>query len=187
MKTSEIDLIKKAQAGDGAAFGELYDTYIKRIYDFVYYKTMHKQTAEDLTSDVFFKALRKIDTFNVNKGTLQAWLYQIARNTVIDHYRTSKPSDNIDDVWGLSSSEDVETDIDNKVLLEKVQKHLQKFSAEQREIVLLRLWDELSYQEIADIVGKSPDACKVSFSRSLSKLRASDLAMVLLVGTLIVR
>lgn len=179
--TMESEIISKIQSGNTAAFGSLYDKYIKKIYDFIYYKTMHKETAEDLTSQVFIKALKKIDTFNEQKGTFQAWLYQIARNTVIDHYRQQKTMVDIEDVWGLADKSNMEIDVANKHLLEQVEVALAGFTTEQREIVILRVWQGLSYKEIAEVIGKSENSCKVTFSRTIKKLKNSgDFLAVLL-------
>jgi len=104
---NEKDIIVSCQQGDLEKFSWLYDKYIKKIYDFIYFKTTHKETAEDLTSQTFFKALEKIKTFNSDKGTFSAWLYQIARNTVIDHYRTMKKTVDIDDVWDMAEDQDI--------------------------------------------------------------------------------
>src|SRR3989339_340635 len=120
MDKQEEAAIKKCQAGDPEQFGVLYDKYIKKIYDFIYYKTHHRETAEDLTSKTFMKALQNIGGFDLGRGTFQAWIYQIARHTVIDHYRTAKSDANIEDVWDLSGHDDLERDIDAKNKLEKV-------------------------------------------------------------------
>lgn len=178
---SELDLIKNCQQGDNSAFGQLYDKYIKKIYDFIYYKTHHKQTAEDLTSDTFFKALSKINSFDATKGTFQAWLYQIARNTVIDHYRSSKEFINIDDAWDIEVNVSSAAHLDQQATLTEVKKYISKLSSEQRDIVIMRIWGEMSYQEIAQVLGKTEAACKMSFSRTISKIRSEKgLASLLL-------
>lgn len=182
----EQDVIQKIKNGDAKAFGELYDAYIGKIYDFIYYKTLHKQTAEDLTSTTFTKALAAVPSFSGNKGTFQAWLYQIARNTVIDHYRTQKHDANIEDAWTLPAGTSLETDIANRELLEQVQKALSAFSDEQRTIVILRVWQGLSYKEISEIVGKSENNCKVIFSRTIGKIRKDGkLALLLFLLTIV--
>src|SRR3990167_9293693 len=78
----ESSYVTKCQAGDTVAFGVLYDYYIDKIYRFVYYKTFVKEVAEDITSDVFHKALVKINSFDSSKGVFSAWLYRIARNAL---------------------------------------------------------------------------------------------------------
>ncbi|NUM25367.1 MAG: RNA polymerase sigma factor [Candidatus Buchananbacteria bacterium] len=179
MENQESEIIGRCQAGDSQAFGLLYDRYVKKIYDFIYYKTWHKETAEDLTSQTFFKALNKIKDFNVNKGTFQAWIYQIARNTVIDHYRSSKAELAIEDVWGLSDESDIERDVDTAAKLAQVEQYLQKLKPQQRDIIILRLWENKTYQEISEITGLSLTNCKVTFSRVMSKLR-EDKALIVL-------
>ncbi len=181
---NEQVIIKKCQRGDLEEFGLLYDQYIKKIYDFIYYKTHHKETAEDLTSLTFMKALGNINTYKATKGTFSAWLYQIARNTVIDYYRTRKSDVNITDVWDLSSDENLDQDMDSKEKLKDVKKYLKKLTGEQRDIVIMRVWQEMSYQEIAVIMNKSEASCKMMFSRTIRILR-KEMPLVLIIYLLI--
>ncbi|MBN1778678.1 MAG: sigma-70 family RNA polymerase sigma factor [Candidatus Buchananbacteria bacterium] len=171
MAFSEQQVISQCQQGQLDGFGQLYDLYIKKIYNFIYYKTHHQQTAEDLTSQTFLKALSKINQFDINKGYFSTWLYQIARNTVIDHYRTSHPEIDIQDVWDLASDSDIAKDTEIKTQLKEVEKYLNQLDSAQREIIILRVWEQMSYKEIAEIVGKSEASCKMMFLRSLEKLR----------------
>ncbi len=177
---SETDLIKNCQNGDKNSFSELYNRYIKKIYSFIYYKTWHKETAEDLTSQTFFKALRAINQCDSSKP-FSPWIYRIASNTVIDHFRQLKPTDNIDDIWDLSDQSDTHKDATNSIKLEKVKTYLKTLPNEQREIIILRLWQDLSYKEISEIIGKNEKNCKVIFSRALAKLRQSIKIIFILV------
>ncbi len=152
-------------------FGKLYDEYIKKIFNFIYYKTHHKETAEDLTSETFIKALNNLDSFNENKGSFSTWIYQIARNTVIDFYRTQKHYVNIDDIWDLSKEEDILRDLDTVKKLEDIKEYLKTLKNEQREIVILRVWEGMSYKEISEAMGKSEASCKMAFSRTIKILR----------------
>jgi RNA polymerase sigma-70 factor (ECF subfamily) len=180
MENSDNAIISKIHAGEAEAFTALYEKYVDKIYAFIYYKTHHKQVAEDLTSQTFMKALEKIQQFQTDKGTFQAWLYQIARNNVIDHYRSFKPASDIEDAWDLSTAEDIERDVDLRSQLAEIQKGLETLTAAQRDIVILRVWQGLSYAEIAEIVDKSAEACKVDFSRASGKLR-KEFALVALI------
>ena len=137
----------------------------------MYYKTTHKETAEDIVSTVFMKALGKINGFDSQKGTFQAWLYQVARNTVIDHYRTRKMEANIEDVWDLAGNEDVERDTDARLKLEKVEQYLKKLKSEQRDIIIMRVWQNMSHLEIAQALGKSEASVKMKYSRAITTLR----------------
>ncbi len=152
-------------------FVSLYDSYIDKIYRFVYFKTHHKETAEDLVSETFLKALENIHSFNPAKGKFSSWIYQIARNTVVDHYRSFKRNSNVEDIWDLSDNSDIARDADLNLQLGKVKIYLKELSPRHREIITLRLWQELSYEEIAEITGSSKEASKMMFSRAIKELR----------------
>lgn len=168
----ELIIIKKCQSGDMSSFEELYDAYAEKIYRFLYYRTKNRETAEDLTSDTFFKAMRGIQRDNDIKQ-FRAWLYKIANNTLIDHYRTRKNHVSLDDeeTMEVKDPQNIEKDSENKLLLEKVQQELEKLTETQRQIVTMRVWDGLSYKEISEIVGKTEGNCKVIFSRATGQLR----------------
>lgn len=185
MEPAEIEAIKSCQQGQNESFGRLYDQYLKKIYSFVYYKTHHQETAEDLTSKTFIKALANIQSFDLAKGTFSAWLYQIARNTVIDHYRAQKNDINIDDVWDLGTENTLPQDLDTKKQLREVKELLAQLPSDQRDIIILRVWNQLNYQEIAEIIGKTETNCRMIFSRAIRKLRDEQkLACLLLLLTL---
>ncbi len=182
---TELECAIACQKGDKDQFGPLYDSYSEKIYNYIYYRTHHAQTAQDITSDVFFKALSKINTFDPDKGNFGAWLYRIARNTLTDYYRTRKPEANIDDVWDIASDDDVERDTDVAMQLNRVKKYLDKLPKDKRDIIIMRLWDDMSYQDIANIVGKSEEACKMTFSRAIRQLRESVIIIALFIFTLL--
>lgn len=169
--SEESSLIKKARQGDRESFGLLYDVYAERIYRFVYVKTQHKETAEDIVSEVFMKAVRSITAFESEKGSFQAWLYRIARNAVIDHYRQKHHDASIEDAWDIPSASDPGRDTELRQSLEKVEAYLAGLPSEQRDIIIMRLWQELSFREIASALGKSEAAAKMAFSRAIGKLR----------------
>lgn len=152
-------------------FGEIYDAYIGKIYSFIYFKIQHRETAEDLTSKTFIKAFENLESFNSKKGSFATWLYSIARNNVIDFYRTKKNESDINDIWDLPSSDDVERDAEARQKLEKIEKYLKQLKSDQRELIILRIWNDFSYKEISEITGKSEASCKMMFSRSIRDLR----------------
>lgn len=161
-------------------FSRFYEEYADKIYKFIFYRTHHKETAEDLTSKTFLKAFEKLQTFEKNKGQFSTWLYTIARNNVIDHYRTHKETSDLFDILNLAGNEKVINQVSDKLELERVQKYLESLTSEQRDLVIMRIWDGLSYKEIAQITGKSEAACKVMFSRTLSKINSAVLVAILL-------
>jgi len=170
-KIEENLIIEEIQSGDTEQFGKIYDYYIKKIYRFVYYKTHHKETAEDITSKVFMKAFEKISKFNPKKGNFSSWIYKIARNSVIDHYRSQKFHNNIDDAWDLETDEDIGSDTEVKMQIEEVRKYLKELTSVQRDVVIMRIWQEMSYKEIAEVIGKNEANCKMAYLRGVQKLK----------------
>ncbi len=178
-------LVAAYRGGDQAAFGVLYDRYLDKIYRFIFYKTFDTPTAEDLTSSTFFKALNKISTLDLSRGTFSAWIYSIARNTVIDHYRSRHMAAATgEDVFDLSEENRTEETLDAKESLAAVHEYLKTLSPLQREIVTLRLWEERSYADIAAIVGGTESSVKMAFSRTIRKLR-EDLGPLALIALVI--
>jgi len=177
----EALIIAKCQQGNLEYFGELFDLYHKKIYNFIYFRTLHKETAEDLTSLTFAKTLEHLQNFDAQKGSFSSWLYQIARNCVIDHYRSLPDTQNITDAWDLPANADVQRDADTAIQLEKVKKYLSSLPARQRDIILMRVWDGFSHKEIAEILKISEANSKMIFSRTLEKLRTEmDLMIICL-------
>ena len=174
MDSKEQKLIKDCLRGDLEKFGELYEIYIDKIYRFIYFKTHHKETAEDLVSQTFFKALQGIKDFDSGTGKFSSWLYRIAKNCVIDYYRTRKSEVDIYDIWDLAGKQDIKRDSEIKDKLEQVKKYLKNMSGEQRDIILMRTWGDMPYKEIAEAIGKNEDNCKMIFSRAINKLRKEE-------------
>ncbi len=165
----ERDYVISAKSGDAKAFACLYDAYIKQIYEFIFYKTMHQETAEDISSDVFLRAWKKIDQFK--SGKFVAWLYVIARNAVIDYYRQNKDIKDVDDFWDLSDNQDILLETDKLIMIEKLKKIMSSFNNNDREILIMRFWQDLSFAEIAELLGKEQGAVKMSCMRAIKKLQ----------------
>jgi len=170
MSYSEKELILQCQSGNTEAFGLLYDKHIRTIYNFVFYKTKNKDVAEDLTSQTFLKALNKIQSVDPTRPFV-SWLYKIAQNTVFDHYRSLRHTETIHDVWDIADEENGIQVLDNEYDARRVQKYIGSLSGIERDIIFMRLWEELSYKDIAEIMGKTESNCKVIFSRALQKIR----------------
>ena len=169
---NERQLVLQAQDGNSEAFGQLYDAYMERIYRFVYFRVEDQQTAEDITSQVFLKAWSNLDRFRFNRTPYLAWLYTIAHNAVIDHYRTRKVTTALDDVQ-LSQpdhSEVVENDIDLSVEMQSVKSALQTLTDDQQKVLTLKFIEGMSNNEIARHLGKREGAIRALQMRGLQAL-----------------
>ncbi len=169
-------LLFQAKKKDKDAFVRAYDLYVDDIYRFVYFKVGSSEEAEDLTSTVFLKTWNYIQHQNVDKAkSLRALIYKIARNLIIDYYRAKETHFSIDNekinIKLIDEKQDIarqsETSSDFKIVEEK----LLKMKDEYREIIVMRFIDELSFVEIAQIIGKSKDNVRVMVHRALEALR----------------
>jgi len=169
------------QSGDYAGFERLYEKYIDVIFAFILRKTSDTQVAEDICSQVWIKVLKSLEFFgDKDNANFKSWVYCIAQNSVIDYYRTRKGDVDIDAIAEPGISNDFASMIDQKNKLEKVTEYMQTMKPTEREILTLRIWDDLSYKQIAKILSKKEDACKKSFSRGIKKITA-NISMLLLI------
>jgi len=164
-------LVRDSKSGNRKAFGELYEMFVGRIYNYMYYRTFHRETAEDLTGLTFLKVLKKFDTYQEKKGSFLTWIYRIAGNCLIDHYRTHRKTENIENIRNLSTSEDIETNVEARIKWEQLKPFLEALPFEKSNIIIMRIWDGLSYKEIAGILKKSEGACKMMFARTINQLK----------------
>jgi RNA polymerase sigma-70 factor (ECF subfamily) len=168
-----VALVARAQTGDADAFGALYDRYVDLVYRYVYYRAGSKALAEDLVSETFLRALRRIGTFEWQGRDFAAWLVTIARNIVADHYKSGRfrlevtTADMIDADRATDGPEaEVLDGITNTSLLDAVK----KLNSEQQECVVLRFLEGLSVLETAQAMGKSEGAIKALQYRAVRTL-----------------
>ena len=168
----ERQLVLQAQDGDAEAFGRIYDAYVERIYRFVFFRVDDQQTAEDITSQVFLKAWSNLDRFQFSRTPYIAWLYTIAHNTVIDHYRTRKVTTALEDVQ-LSQPDDaeaVENQIDLTVEMKAIKTAMRDLTDDQQQVLNLRFIEGMSNTEIALQLGKREGAIRALQMRGLQAL-----------------
>ena len=171
-----VALLTLAQQGDGEAFGQIYDQYVGQVYRYLYYRVGSQPLAEDLTSETFLRALRRIDSFSWQGRDICAWFITIARNLVTDHFKSSRfrlevstadmlDADRADD--GIEQQ--VLDHLDNAALLDAVR----QLKPEQQECVTLRFLQGLSVAETATVMGRTAGAIKqlqLRAVRALAKL-----------------
>jgi RNA polymerase sigma-70 factor (ECF subfamily) len=159
---------------DTAAFGELYTRYVKKIYNYIYYRTGNHHDAEDLTSRVFFRALAHIDSYTDRGVPFSAWLYRIAHNLVANWHRDRGrqkvvPLDEyISNDSGPTAPESVTENLeDSEKLLEKIR----ELPEERQQLLVLKFVERLSNAEIGEIMNRTEGAIKSLYHRTLLSLR----------------
>jgi RNA polymerase sigma-70 factor (ECF subfamily) len=177
-------LVERAQAGESAAFGLIYDRYVDTVFRFIYFRVGNRQLAEDLTSDTFLRALKRIGSFTWQGRDLGAWLVTIARNLVADHFKSGRyrlevtTGDVLDadreDRGPEGSPEAAVVDhITNVALLSAVK----QLNPEQQECIVLRFLQGFSVAETAQAMGKNEGAIKAlqyRAVRALARLLPAD-------------
>ncbi len=176
---TEQELINLCQKWQIEYFWELYEKYIDQIYKFIYLKTYDKELTEDLTSQTFLKSLDKIWTFKLwENSNFKAWIYRIAYNLIIDNYKSKKETLNLQEFLEIWYSEDFWKNLDNKEKLKEIFAYFDTLKAPHRKILLMRLWDDLSYKEISEITWESVDNCKKVVSRTLAKIPTTYMSLL---------
>ena len=164
--------MQAAKAGDASAYGELYERYRDAIYRFCLARTGTSHDAEDLTADVFVKALQSIDRYQDRGLPFAAFLYRIARNAAIDRSRTHKQPLSVD---GLlvepSSKQNVELEASFAVERSILLAALTKLKAEHRDVITMRFIEGYAAIEVAQFLGKTEGAIRTLQHRALERLR----------------
>lgn len=165
---ADTGLIARARNGDDDAFAALYRHYAPGVYRYVFFRVSSREEAEDITETVFFRAWQSLPAFREAEATFAAWLYRVARNAVIDHYRTRKRHDPIDRAAEVAAPPGPE--VEDEETAREVRVAVSRLPDEQREVVLLRFIEGLSHAEVATALGKTQGACRVLQHRALKAL-----------------
>lgn len=171
--TDDLALAQAAQ-GDTEAFSVLYERYIGRIYNYIYYRTGNQHEAEDLTARVFFRALGHIGTYRNIGVPFSAWLYRIAHNLVANWYRDHNRRYEVplEDYVGLPQQvSHPEVELLSHQEEEGLLKVIRKLPPDRQQLVILKFVDNMSNAEIALIMGRSEGAVKSLYHRTLLSMR----------------
>jgi RNA polymerase sigma-70 factor (ECF subfamily) len=170
-----MSLVTAAQSGDGEAFGQLYDRYVDVVHRYIAYRVGDHALAEDLTSETFLRALRRISSYSWQGRDFGAWLVTIARNLIADHFKSSRYKLELSTSDLVEAGADRRTDgpeaevltaITNRTLLEAVK----QLGSEQQECIVLRFLQGMSVAETATILGKNENAIKALQYRAVKTL-----------------
>jgi RNA polymerase sigma-70 factor (ECF subfamily) len=168
------ELVRQAQNGDAEAVGELYEAFRLSIYRYMFYRTSDPQTADDLTSEVFLRMINGLPGYRAQEVAFQAWLFQIAHNLLVDHYRKMSIRDHISLEEQLMSMQEPNQSPQTEQSLNSVtlRQALNRLNNEQRDVIVLRFVAGMPISEVAQTLNKSEDAIKGLQRRGLAELRA---------------
>ena len=169
------NLVRRAQDGDATSFAELYERFHDKIFRYIYFKTGNPNDAEDITEDVFLRMLESINSFRWKGHPFSSWLFRIAHNLIVDHFRKrsrqkNTPLDDAGDLAGATSHE-IEAELDVKLAIERVHLAMEGLTDLQKEVMSMRFAAGLSVRETAEAVGKRENAVKALQHAAIKKLR----------------
>ena len=173
MSEEEANLVRRAKAGDEDAFAELYQRYHPKIYRYVFFRVPAEAVAEDITAEVFVRLVEHIDDFSYRGRPLLAWLYTIARNLVADYHRRRGRSELVPLNERLISDSDAGNPVRNaevSLLQDRMAVALDRLTEDQRQVVILRFFEEMDIRSVAELLGKTVGAVKALQHRALNAL-----------------
>lgn len=150
----------------------LYQIYYSQVYNYVFFRIMNKEITEDIVGDVFTKIISRYESYDSSKSGLSTWIFTIAKNTLIDYYRSEKYekfeyNDDYENLESLKSANFT----DSQDIRYNVLKVLKKLNEIDRTVIFLRYYSDLPYKEISEHVGYSPRHVGVILNRALKKFK----------------
>ena len=170
-REDERELVEQAKR-DPRQFGALYDRHFQQIYRFVYSRVREQTAAEDVTSEIFIKALKAMPRYQDTGRPFAAWLYQIAVNAIADRYRTLRPSQPLEDFHDLSiAGPALEEEAAHRDEIRRIWALVESLPAQQKTALVLKFQEDMKIEDIAVAMGKTSGAVKLLIHRGVSRLR----------------
>ncbi|MEP7133975.1 MAG: sigma-70 family RNA polymerase sigma factor [Chloroflexota bacterium] len=161
--------VQRALAGDQSAFAHIYDTYAKSIYRYHHSRVGNTPDAEDLTSQTFMAVIEALPRYQ-HRNNFTAWIFQIARNKAMDHFRVNHAHSEIHESVADPAQSDVLEALVRDESRARLKSLLHLLDEDERELIRLRYTAELSFVEIAHLLGRKEDAVRKSIRRILDRL-----------------
>lgn len=174
LNLSDEDILVKASQGDSEAFGVLYDRYVTRIYNYIYYRTGNQHDAEDLTSRVFTRAMKHITNYQDRGVPFSAWLYRIAHNLVANWHRDNSKKHEVeleDNYWVSPESDMPESVLEQSEDEVALLKMIRKLPEDRQTLLILKFVEHMSNADIGRIMDRTEGAIKSLYHRTLLSLR----------------
>jgi RNA polymerase sigma-70 factor (ECF subfamily) len=171
-------LAKKAQSGDSRAAEALYDRLVPKVFGFCMNRVGDRHLAEDLAQEIFLKLASGISKFESNKGNFLVWFWQLAKNTITDHYRKKKEtqfSDLSDGNMEKMMSPETFSNLDFKLEADRLHKLVGSFGPDDLDLFEMRFVADLPYKDIAKILNKKEATVRVSINRLKTKIKETGL------------
>lgn len=173
----ERALVERAKH-DREAFGELYDLYFDRVYQYMYYRVGNHEDAEDLTARVFYRMLKALPRYEATNAPFGAWVFRIAHNLVANWHRDQKRRRflSLDDLplWGArdeKQEEHLERGLEQEEVFQLIHDLLQSLPEDRQTLLFLKFYAEMSNVEIGKVLGRTEGAVKALYNRTLRALR----------------
>ncbi len=159
---NEEYIVQQAVDGNQTAFTQLYDLYFDRIYRYIYVRLRRQDEAQDLTQEVFIKALKAIESYKIGKTPFASWLFRIAHNQVIDHVRKYRKGleMSLDEAPPTVGCEDPVAIVEQNFEVAELHTAMMRLSPAQQEVISLRFIADLPIAEVARILGKREGTVK---------------------------
>ena len=165
------EIVQKAKEGDKEAFGKLYNEYYGKIYRYCMINIYKSELAQDLCQETFIRAWKSLPSFTLDKGgTFQAYIFRIARNLIIDLSRKKKEF-SLAEYVEIEVHENFEEQLDKENEVEKLKRAIAKLEDIDRQIIILRYFEEMGHSEVAKIIGINEGALRVRTARLLKKMK----------------
>ena len=170
--TNERALLERAKEYDEAALAELYDRYAPCIYAYIYRRVSDAHLAEDLTGDVFVRVIKAIQTERFWQTSFRAWLYRIAHNLVVDHYRRGGQATELTlDERLMAAEDDPASVVTERLSRQRLRAAISRLTPDQQQVLALRFGEGLTAREAAEIADRSVGAIEALQHRALAALR----------------
>ena len=159
---------------DAQILTDLYEALYDRIARYVTARTGSRDLGEDLAAEVFVRAVESIGSFRERGAPIEAWLFRIAHNLVVDHYRRSarRPAVVLDDAMQLAGAADTAAEVEQRLAMERVRQMMEHLNPAQQEVISLRFSGELSAEETGAVMGRTSGAVRELQRTALKALRA---------------